>query len=137
MPAAPADDAPVAAAEHDVDAAPSEPAALVEAVFGAARRVDPPARRRGSAPCGGERPSGKLEQDALAERALAEPAHLGGHAQRELCLSHRAGHDRGHRGRAADLGLEHAAVERVEPRRAEPPAGESSASAQAGSRARG
>jgi hypothetical protein len=38
---APADEPPVAAVEHDVDAAARQPAALVEAVLRAARSVDP------------------------------------------------------------------------------------------------
>ena len=121
--AAPADDPPVAAVEHDVNAAARQPAALVEAVFGAARRVDP--RTEGEDGALGRRAAHRqLEQDTLPERAVPEPAHLGGHAQRELCLSHRTGHDGGDRGRAAELRLEQAAVERSEPGRAEPPAGE-------------
>ena len=134
---APADDAPVAAVEHDVNATAGEPAALVEPVFGAARSVDlrpegeDGALRRRAA-------DGQLEQDALVERAAAEPAHLGGYAQREGCLPHGAGDHRGHRRRAADLGLEQAAIERSEPLGAEPPAARARAPAtQAGSRARG
>ena len=118
-----ADDPPVATVEHDVNAAARQPAALVEPVFRPARRVHPRtegedgALRRRAA-------DGQLEQNTLPQRAVTEPPHLGGHPQRELCLSHRTGHDRRDRGRAAELRLEQAAVERSEPRRAEPPAGE-------------
>ena len=84
--------APVAAAQHDMDAAPSEPGALVEAVLGPARldqqraQLEDRALRR-------RPPERKLQQDALAHTTLAEAAHLRGHAQRELRAAHGPGHD--------------------------------------------
>ena len=121
--AAAADDPPVAAVQDDVDAAAREPAALVEAVLRAARRGD----RRSQVEDGALRRRAadrKLEQHALAQRALVEATHLGGNAQRERRLAHRPGDDGRDRGRAADLRLEQAAVERVEPHAPPPPAGE-------------
>jgi hypothetical protein len=109
--------------EHDVNTAAGQPGPLVEPVFGAAGRVH--ARTEGEDGALGRRAAHRqLEQNTLSERLVPEPAHLGGRAQRELCLSNRAGHDGGYRGRATDLRLEQAAVERSEPGRAEPPPGE-------------
>ena len=102
-PAAPADAAPVAAAENHVDAAPSQPAALVEAVLGSARRGhDGPEGQDGT--LRGRAADGQLEQHALPQRALAEATHLGGSAQGEQRPSDRAGDDGGHRSRASELG---------------------------------
>ena len=122
-PTARAHDPPVAAVQHDMDAAARQPAAFVEAVLRTARSCDRDSHVEDGA-LGRRAADGELEQDSLAERARVELTHLGWNANREWRLSRGAGHDDGGGGRAPDLRREHGAVERVQPGTSPPPAGE-------------
>ena len=122
-PAALPDDAPLPAVEHDMDAAPGEPATLVElAVVGArldggrAQRDDG-ALRRGAT----ER---ELQQHTFPHVLLAPAPCLGRDAHGERGTTCRTGDDRLHRGGAPDVVREEAAVEGVETEAAPPPARE-------------
>ncbi len=121
--AAPADDPPVAPVQDDVDAAAREPATLVEAVLRTSRRRDGrPELQHGS--LGRRAAERQFEQHALAESTLVEAPHLGREPQRERRSAHRSGDDGSDRRGAADLRVEHARVEGVEPHAPPPPAGE-------------
>ena len=81
-PAPPADDPGALAAHDNVHAASREPASLVEAGLGPTRRDRPRAHLEDGALR--RRPLGwELEQDPLADLLVAEPGHLGRHAERE------------------------------------------------------
>ena len=86
-PAPPADDPPaVVAAQHDMHAATREPAALVEAGLGPARRDRPRTQLEHGAL--GRRPLGRqLEQHPLADAAGPEAACLGRDPQRRTACA--------------------------------------------------
>jgi hypothetical protein len=118
-PAPPADDAPVAATEHQVDALSRQPATLIEAGLGPTRLGEPrpeledrPLWRRPLSP--------QLEQHPLPHRVPVPAAYLGGGAHGEARAPRRRGDDDVRRRGAAQERLERAAVERVEPQRAPP-----------------
>jgi hypothetical protein len=118
-----ADDLPIRAGDDHVDAAPAEPRALVEAVRGRTRALQPRLELE-VAPWGGERPTG-LEQDRLADCERASPEPCAGDAQVEPGAARvPAGDDDPRRRSLTDVRHEDAGIERVEPRGAPPPAGD-------------
>ena len=121
-PASPANLAPAASVQHDVDPLAREPGPFVEALFGWTRRLDLCHRldhctlRRGSA----ER---KLQEGRLAGAVVAEVQDLDHHAQLELAVAGR-GRDLGHRPvDMADPRHQKAPVERVQPKPSPDPTG--------------
>ncbi len=122
-PTAPSDDAPVPAAKNHVNPAPHQPAPLVEAAPGRARRDDrrpqgeDRALRRGTT----ER---QLEEDGLSHPLQCEATRLSRHPQRESSPPGRScDHDLS-RARAAYVGGEDAPVESFESGAPPPPADE-------------
>src|SRR2546425_6771536 len=123
QPAAPADDPPAVAAEHDVDAVAAKPGALVEAVYRPARKRDHTEHlEQGSLRWStAER---QLEQDRLRDLEAPEAAHLRRHAQAEVPATGGPG-DGDERGLGrADSGEQRASGERVGPGASPPPAPE-------------
>ena len=122
-PAAASDHAPVPAAENHVDAAPRQPAPLVEAASGRARRDD--RRPQGEDRALGRRSTERqLEKDGLTHPLRCEAKRISRHPQRESRPPGRSGdHDFG-LARTIDVGGEDALVESFESGASPPPADE-------------
>ena len=122
-PAPAADDAPVGGLGDHVDPVTPEPGALVEAVGGRARQLQPRVELEDGA-LGRSAAERELEQDGLAGSKRAEPRQLRGHAQVEAARPRRPGDDEARRRALPGQRREHARVERVQAQASPPPARE-------------